>query len=177
MDFFPLIKGDVTKCISVFLLLAHLISFISFVFVTLVFEEHFHVNYILKYDFPSVATWNIDKITLLQFPFHEITEIKPVQLSLTSRLSKICFLHLSLTNCVESNLISKMPSNPTSWQSQCLESLTPFIWLNMEENISLYPFGLEILPPVSKILPLIATWSHPHEVCVHHIHQASLWLG
>lgn len=48
MDF-PVIKGDVMKCIAVFLfLLAHLLSFVSFVFVMHVFKEHFHVNYVLK---------------------------------------------------------------------------------------------------------------------------------
>lgn len=48
MDF-DTIKGEVIKCIAVFLFpLAHFISFISFVFEVHVFEEHFYVNYIFK---------------------------------------------------------------------------------------------------------------------------------
>lgn len=82
-----MIKGDVIKCTAVFLLpLAHLISSISFVFVMHIIEEHFHVNYIFKILLP--LCWNIDMITLLPFPFHEIAEIKPMQLNLTFQLSK-----------------------------------------------------------------------------------------
>lgn len=86
MDF-PVIKGDVIKCTAVFLLLlAHLISSTSFVFVMHIFVEHFHVNYILKILLP--LCWNIDMITLLLFPFHEVAKIKPMQLNLTFQLSK-----------------------------------------------------------------------------------------
>lgn len=86
MDF-PVIKGVVIKCTAVFLLLlAHLKSSTSFVFVMHIFVEHFHVNYILKILLP--LCWNIDMITLLLFPFHEVAKIKPMQLNLTFQLSK-----------------------------------------------------------------------------------------
>lgn len=115
-----MIKGDVIKGIADFLLLlAHLKSLISFVFVIQVFEKHIHINYIFK-SITSPPLGNIDVIIPLPFPFQQAAEIKPTQLDVTFWLREMRFPPLPSTSPVVNWIISKVLSSPTSQQSQCL---------------------------------------------------------